>query len=156
MPFPPIKIGIVEFSSILIGPQNFLCPKAKLRTYDRTSSLPAEDVSVFLFLVSFSQIFSAKAFSLPKVVLHLFMHFVGVYIYTYNDCGRRDLMQRPWRGMTHLITVSYFRDRFVVQDHAKHVEPFCVELWLKSHCRKEVMIQTQKKICCRIKILSQN
>jgi len=50
----------------------------------------------------------------------------------------------------------YFWDRFVVQDHAKHVEPFCVELWWKSHCRKEVMTHTEKKICCRIKILSHN
>jgi hypothetical protein len=48
MPFPGIKIVIVECSSILIAPQNVLYLKAKPRTYDLTSFLAAEVVCVFL------------------------------------------------------------------------------------------------------------
>jgi hypothetical protein len=105
------------------------------------------------FYFHFPRFLVSRPFPFQRLVYTCSCIFLGVYIYTYDDCGRRDLMQRPWRGMTQLITVSYFWDRFVVQDHAKHLEPFCVELWWKSHCHKEVMIHTQKKICCRIKIL---
>jgi hypothetical protein len=66
MSFPRMKIVIVECTSTLITPQNFLYPKAKPRTYVRTSSLAAEVVSGFC---------SVKAFSLPKIVLQLFVHF---------------------------------------------------------------------------------